>query len=126
AFAAVEGEGCDARSLAAGEIGERAVVFVVGVGDDEHEGGAGAEFAQELLKRGGAVVEGQGVSKVGRGDTLAGEVGGIVLGRELGGKRKGRGEQDCLQGCEASGWAKKESHAIGISGRLAHSMVWSG
>jgi hypothetical protein len=92
AFAAVEGEGGDARSLAAGEVGERAVVLVVGVGDDEHEGGAGAEFAQELLKRGGAVVEGERVGEVGRGDALAGEVGGILLRRELGGERKGRGE----------------------------------
>ena len=94
AFAAVEGEGGDARALAAGEVGEHAVVFVVGVGDDEHEGGAGAELAEELLERGGAVIEGEGVGEVGRGDALAGEVGGVLLRRELGGEREGRGEEE--------------------------------
>ena len=42
-------------------IGEQAAVFVVGVGDDVHQGGAGAELEEELLEGGGAVVEGEGV-----------------------------------------------------------------
>ena len=78
AFAAVEGEGGDAGALAAGEVGEHAVVLVVGVGDDEHEGGAGAELAQELLERGGTVVEGRVSARSWRRDALAGEVGGVA------------------------------------------------
>jgi hypothetical protein len=62
------------------------------VRDDEHEGGSGAELAEELLEGEGAVVDGESVGEVGCGDTLAGEVGGILLRRELGGNREGEGE----------------------------------
>ena len=92
AFAAVEGEDGDARALAAGEVGQHAAVLVVGVGDDEHEGGAGAELAQELLECGSAVIEGEGVGEVLRRDALAGEVGGVLLGGELG--RRGKGARE--------------------------------
>ncbi len=61
AFAAVEGEHGDAGAEAAGLEGEEAAVFVVGVGDDEHHGGAGAELEEELLEGGGAVIDGEGV-----------------------------------------------------------------
>ena len=85
AFAAVEGEDGDARAQAAGEIGEHAAVFVVGVGDDEHERGAGVELAEHLREAEGVVglavasyaaVDGQ-LAAVARADALAGEVGGV-------------------------------------------------
>jgi hypothetical protein len=40
-LAAVQGEQSHAGALAAGFIGEHASVFVVGVGDDHHDAGAG-------------------------------------------------------------------------------------
>jgi len=62
------------------------------VGDDQHEGGASAELAKELLECGCAVIEGEGVGEVGRRDALAGEVGGVLPRRELGREGKCRGE----------------------------------
>ena len=127
AFAAVEGEGGDARALAAGEIGEHAVVLVVGVGDDEHKGGSGAKLAEELLEGGGAVVEGKRVGEVLRRDVFAGEVGGVLkLGGWLGGSCQREGEGDCEQGGRPEGAKEVRSHAMVVSGLLGDSMVWSG
>ena len=52
AFAAGEGEVGDAGAEAAGVEGEHAAVFVVGVGDDVEDGGAGVELAEKLLEAG--------------------------------------------------------------------------
>jgi hypothetical protein len=68
------------------------------VGDDEHERGSGAELEEELLEGGSAVVEGESIGWVLRGDALAGEVGGVLeLGVELGRllNSEGNGEQEC-------------------------------
>jgi len=111
AFAAVEGEGGDARALAAGEVREHAVILVVGVGDDEHEGGAGAKLAEELLEGRGAVIDGERVGEVGRGDALAGEVGGVLeRGELLGGQNDGGGEEDGQHGGGSS--VEKGFHAM--------------
>ena len=40
-----------ADAEAAGEIGEQRAVFVVGMGDDDHEAGGGAEALESLLER---------------------------------------------------------------------------
>jgi len=112
AFAAVESEHGDARALAAGEISEQAAVLVVGMGDDEHEGSAGAELAEKLLECGGAVIDGEGVGKVLRGDALAGQVGGVVLRRDLGGGCERRGQEQS-QGHEECGRAMEVGfHAV--------------
>ena len=94
AFAAVEGEVGDAGAEASGVVGEHATVFVVGVGDDEHEGGSGVELAEELLQAGGTLVDGE-LAAGERGDTLAAEVGGVGEGL-----RRGR---ECAGGEEEGG-----------------------
>ena len=83
-LATVQGEESHARTLAAGFVGEHAAILVVGMGDDHHEAGAGAQLAQRLLQRSGAAVDAQRLV-VGRG----GDGGG---GGDLGRKR-GRGEE---------------------------------
>jgi hypothetical protein len=88
------------------------------MGDDEHEGGSGAELAEELLESRGALIDGERVSEIVRGDSLAGEIGGVVevlWGWLLGWRDEGRGEHERHAG-GASEWAKKGSHATGISG----------
>ena len=90
AFAAVEGEDGDAGAEASGVEGEHAAVFVVGVGDDEHEGGSGVELAEELLEAGGALVDGE-LAAVVRADALAAEVGGV--------SERLRGERQRGQAC---------------------------
>ena len=83
------------------------------MGDDEHEGGSGAELAEELLEGGGAVVDGEGVGEILRGDAFAGEVGGVLewrWGGLLGGRDEEGGEEDGQQGSGAS--VGKESHAM--------------
>jgi hypothetical protein len=59
-LAAIQREQGDASALATGLIGEHAAIFVVGVGDDHHEAGAGVKLAQRLLERGGAAVNRRG------------------------------------------------------------------
>ena len=59
ALAPVQGEQSYARTLTTGFIGEHAAILVVGVGDDQHETGAGAKLAQRLLERGRAAVDPQ-------------------------------------------------------------------
>ena len=97
AFAASEGEHGDAGAGSAGFEGEEAAVFVVGVGDDVHQGGSGAELVEELLEGGGAVIEGYGVGGGLGEDLLAGEVGGVGRGGRLlgveGGEQESRGQE---------------------------------
>jgi len=52
AFTAGEGEQRGADAEAAGEISEQRAVFVVGVGDDDHEAGGGGEALEGLLEGG--------------------------------------------------------------------------
>ena len=87
AFAAVEREQGDAGAAAAGFVGEHAAVFVVRVGDDHHEAGAGAELAQGLLEGGGAAVDAEGLV-VWRGGDGGGDggLGGEGRGEECGGE----------------------------------------
>ena len=124
AFAAVEREHGDACALAAGEVGEHAAVFVVGVGDDEHEGGAGAELAEELLEGGRAVIDGQSVGEVLWGDALAGEVGGIVERRDLRGERKGRRERSEHEAGAMQSQRDSRKHSmVGGTSRMA-AEIW--
>ena len=122
-FAAGEGKHGDACALAAGEVGKQAAVLVVGVGDDEHERGAGAELAEELLQGGGAVIDGETVGERWGGDALAGEVGGVV--ELLGGQRAGCGEdkQGCGDGDGAMGglghgWACVNDSVFDVPGGM--------
>ena len=80
AFAAGEGEVGDAGAEAARVEREHAAVFVVGVGDDEHQRGAGVEFAEELLKterRVSFAAVDRELAAGARADALAAKVGGI-------------------------------------------------
>ena len=79
AFAAGEAEVGDAGAEAAGLIGEHAAVFVVGVGDDHEEAGAGGELFEGEGEAGGALVGGE-VGAEGGADLFAGEVGWVVDG----------------------------------------------
>ena len=45
-LSAIQGEQGDASALAAGLVGEHSAIFVIGVGDDHHEAGAGTQLAQ--------------------------------------------------------------------------------
>ena len=58
AFAAGEGEQRGADAEAAGDISEQRAVFVVGVGDDDHEAGGGGEALEGLLEGGCSAVFG--------------------------------------------------------------------
>ena len=100
AFAAVEGEQSGVDALVAGFVGEHAGVFVVGVGDDEDEAGAGVEFLQALPDGGGAAVDGE----------RRGECGGVGDGR-LG--LRGDGVAD-----EGSGEREAESGGGEVDGGL--------
>ena len=100
AFASSEGEVGDAGSEAAGVESHHAAVFIVGMGDDVHDGGAGVELAEELLEAKGAFVDGEFAARE-RRRAFATEVGGVVegdgrLGFEMreggcGEERKGEG-----------------------------------
>ncbi len=83
-LAAGQGEQSHARTLAAGFIGEHAAILVVGVGDDHHDAGAGAQLAQRLLQRSGAAVNTERLV-VGRSGNGGGDWG---LGR-----KRGRGDE---------------------------------
>jgi len=84
AFAAGEREVGDAGAEAAGVEGHHAAVFVVGVGDDVEDGGAGVELAEELLEAEGTLVDGE-LAPGEWGDALAAEVGGVGEGLLRGG-----------------------------------------
>jgi len=84
AFAAGEGEVGNTGTEAAGVEGEHAAVFVVGVGDDVEDAGAGVEFAEELGEAEGAAVDGGLVAVAGL-HALASEVGGVGEGGLRGG-----------------------------------------
>ena len=92
AFAAGEGDVGDAGSEAAGVEGHHAAVFVVGVGDDVHDGGAGVELAEDLLEAGCSLVDGELAAGEG-GDAFAAEVGGVGEGL-----RAGAGGEGCRKG----------------------------
>ena len=98
-FAAGEGDVGDTGAKAAGVEGHHAAVFVVGVGDDVHDGGAGVELAEELLEAGGALVDGE-LATSERGYALATEVGGVGEGWCLG--EAGRGKAERCEGREES------------------------
>ena len=93
AFAAGEGEVGDAGAQATGVEGEHAAVFVVGVGDDVEDRGAGGELAEELGETGGAGVDGELAAVAGL-DALAAEVGGVCELRGLGVGGRYGGEQE--------------------------------
>ena len=80
ALAPVQGEQSYARTLTTGFIGEHAAILIVGVGDDQHETGAGAKLAQRLLERGRAAVDPQRPVVGGSGNGR----GGGDLGRNRG------------------------------------------
>ena len=88
AFAAGQRQVSHAGAEASGVEGQHAAVFVVGVGDDVEEGGAGVELAEELGEALRALVDGEFAAGV-RGGALATEVGGVgegCLRGEAGGK----------------------------------------
>jgi hypothetical protein len=58
-LAPIQGEQGHTRALAARFVGEHAAILVIGMSDDQHETGAGAELAQRLLQRRGAAIYAQ-------------------------------------------------------------------
>lgn len=98
AFAAGEGDDRGADAEAAGEPGEHAAVFVIGVGDDEHDAAPGAE-ALEILDEGNcAAIFCEGLGGGEGGCRCIGRRGGRLLGA---GRSDGR-EEEGANG-EASG-----------------------
>ena len=107
AFTASQGKHRDTCPLAARFVGEHAAVFIVRMGDDEHERGAGAKLYQQLLQRGRAVVDLKGIGEALWRDLLACKI-GRVWHRLL-----------CVQGgCKGGGCQEKRegSGAEGHSG----------